>query len=61
MKCPRCKTKMEIKNDKKKDGDLQYSEYYWKCDKCSCEQIDGISSLRTAQSLIRAKKQARKI
>lgn len=48
--------RMEIKSEKKKDGNIIYREYFHKCPKCSKEGVDMITARRTANSMRLARK-----
>lgn len=48
--------KMEIKNEKKLDGTVNYTEYFHKCPKCGKEGVDLITARRTANSMRLARK-----
>ncbi len=56
MKCNGCDEKMELKNEKKLDGGIGYTEYYWKCSKCGVEGVDEMTARRTGNSWRAAKK-----
>lgn len=50
MRCKKCNKVMDIKKEKKTDGAIGYTEYYFKCGKCGVEGTDTVTARKTALS-----------